>query len=204
MAFVRPLRIVALVIAMLPFSAAAREAELVVPTGQLKAPRRARSSAQAILDCNWHAAWRAPAGWQVAKVGGDVLAWKPDKTAILVNTSAPQKQLDQVRGIAARLVGAQIAFEPPSVTRHAKYKTTTTLRGTSTLSGAPVEVLIEQHWRGFRKDLVWLQIAVGKQHAESWRLMNAARSSLLMLVSHACECGYDCDTREKRRRREVE
>ena len=113
----------------------------------------------------------------------------------------PQKDLTVARKLAERVAGAPITFGRPEVVKKSRGHSTTTLRGQGALAGAPVEVLVVQHWRGFRKDLAWVQVAVGEQRAEAMRAMDAARGSMLMLVSHACECGYDCDRRADRRGR---
>ena len=191
---------VALVGAMAtPGAAAADERPaLTLPAEKARTqPRRARHDRRAILDCNWHGAWRAPEGWAVAKVAPEILTWNAERTAVLVHAAAPQKDLALARKVAERVAGTPITFGKPEVVKKNRWHSTTTLRGKGTLGGAPVEVLVEQHWRGFRKDLAWVQVAVGGRRAEGMRAMDAARASLLMLVSHACECGYDCDRRPR-------
>jgi hypothetical protein len=181
-----------------PAAAAETGPALTVPAeGARSQPRRARHDRRAILDCNWHGAWRAPEGWSVAKVGAEILTWNADRTAVLVHAAAPQKDLVLARKLAERVAGTGLTFGKPEVVKKSRWHSRTTLRGQGTLAGVTVEVLIEQHWRGFRKDLAWVQVAVGEKRAESTRAMDAARASLLMLVSHACECGYDCDRRPR-------
>jgi hypothetical protein len=177
-------------------SFAEREPTLTLPAADLRsAPRRLRVDQRAILDCSWHGAWHEPEGWRVAKVGDEVLAWNADQTAVLMHAAAPQKDLGPARKLAERVAGTAIAFGKAKVARKNRWHSTTTLRGEGKLAGASVEVLVAQHWRGFRKDLVWVQVALGERRGDSMRVMDIARASLLMLVSHACECGYDCDRR---------
>jgi hypothetical protein len=190
-----------------PLVPAAARAEATAPTltvppaGDRSQPRRARHDRRAIIDCNWHGAWKPPEGWTVAKAGTEILAWRADHAAVLVHAAAPQRDLAPARRIAERVAGTAITFGPPAVVKRSRWHATTTLRGQGTLAGAPVEVVVVQHWRGLRKDLAWVQVAVGEQRAAGMRAMDAARGSMLMLVSHACECGYDCDRRGSRKDR---
>ncbi len=61
----------------------------------------------------------------------------------------------------------------------------------SSIGGERVDV----HWMQ-RGDELWIAI-VTLHEAAATAAMDTARASYLRLVSHACECGYDCDRRPR-------
>jgi hypothetical protein len=182
------------VLVLLPALAAA--GEVVLPDVELhRPPAHPKAGGRSLLDCAWRNTWNPPKGWEAAAVGRDVFAWAPDRTAVIVRGSAPQRDLDRGRELAAQLAGAALAFTEPVKARKHKWRTTTTLSGSGTRDGQPVEVKIVQEWRGFARDLLWVEVAIGAQRADLLARMDAARDGALQLVSHACECKTDCDPR---------
>jgi hypothetical protein len=180
-----------LLIALAPSLASA--GELVLPDAtEHKPPARSKANRKQLLDCSWRGVWSPPGGWEVAAVGRDVLAWAPDRSAVIVRGSAPQRELARARALAAELAGTALDFSEPGVAKKHKWRSTTTLSATGTRGGEPIEVRITQEWRGFGRDLLWIEIAIGGERADRLAHMARARTGALLLVSHACECGTDC------------
>src|SRR5690606_35065032 len=100
----------------------------------------------------------------------------------------------QVSAISARLLGAAPRLEPASEERRSRWRVERRGFGRATLGGRTVE--LQARADGSRA--LWLAIAVGSDAPRPAAILDQVIGGWLMLTSHACECGYDCDPRSRR------
>ena len=149
-----------------------------------------------ILDCTSHSTWAEPDGWSVGASGDDVVAIAPDRHGILVRTHVTSERGRKVavtaadaRAIAARIAGVELTWTTPTVKKRDKYDHTTIVDTATT----GVAVRVVQRDRGYGRDVVWVEVADGPDHAAALATMDAARVGEAMLPDHACVCKTDCD-----------
>jgi len=162
-----------------------------------------RSKAGAVLLCETHGAWTPPDGFTAARAGTGVVA---RKGSMLVGVQFPKHGDDSFAQAMAAFVEGSLAWDAPTMKRiddwHAEATTYGRARAlvvvTRTLY-AGVDPATGKGRPGRAQtpdvDVVWLAAAPTQKDADD--LLDAALAKNLMLVDHACECGYDCSRRTK-------
>ena len=168
----------------------AQDAPFAAPEGSVPA----RLDRALVVDCAAHGVWRAPEGWATQRTpDGDVVALAPDGGAVLVRVQT-RTRTTHVRTTAdfLRIVTALVQRWAPGaslgeVTEHARsrWHVDRAVQGNATVRGTSMRVRAES--RGERQ--LWFAISP----AALSPAVDAAMESYLMLVDHACLCGYDCD-----------
>lgn len=197
----RAASICAATLALLTSVAVGQDAPLFAMPEDAVPARRARFDHARVVDCGAHGVWTPPAGWATARIASsDVVAIAPDGRALIARAST-RTRATRVRSAEAFLAAttalvARFAEGPPvlgEVVEHARsrWHVDRSVEGSASVRGAPVVVHAES--RGERH--LWASLAAGTNHDAE---LAAARESWAGLVSHACECEYDCDRRTER------
>jgi len=176
------------------FLASAQAPLLARPDGG-PAPR-SRYDRRMALDCADHGVWRTPEGWTTSGFAGGVLAVSPDGSAAVARVPARPRLRDDagfstlVHARIADLAGTAPALGPVMGDDINRWRRERFVEGSVRVGGQSLRVL----GHATRTAAVWLGVH-REPDAAARSAIEAAIASWAMLVSHACECRYDCDHR---------
>jgi hypothetical protein len=172
------------------------QAPLLRTPGAEAPPRRSSFDRHLLLDCAEHGVWRPPEGWTAHALDGGALALAPDGSAAIARVPARPRLRDDARfaalvaRIVERIAGAAPTLGAVEGRDRNRWRRERTIRGTVLASGSVLAV----SGRADRDAAVWVGL-YGPEDASARRSVEGAIASWAMLVSHACQCGYDCDRR---------
>ncbi len=162
------------------------------------APARERVTGGVLL-CKGHQTWTPPDGFTVTKLGDGAVARKDNR---LVALAYPAHEGDSYAKAAATFVNGMVAWDSPAMNKIDEWHAESTAHGhasnlaiaTLTLY-AGVDAATGKGRTNGTSDAIW--IAIAPTDKEAGDLLADARKKTLMLVDHACECGYDCLPKRK-------
>lgn len=179
---------------MLIPAAHAQQGPFAPPDGP--AARRARFDRRALVDCGAHAVFWPPAEWSARLLGPDVHLTSPDGRVRLIRPRAGVRTSEAFRErilqITSSLLDAPAVLEPVQEVRRNRWRTERTLIGTGRRAGRTIAI----EARSERRGAIWIALYADPR-PEDRAAVQAVTQSLAGLVSHACECGYDCDRRRR-------
>lgn len=125
-------------------------------------------------------------------VGSDVHLTSPDGRVRLIRPRARVRTSEAFRErilqITSSLLDAPAVLEPVQEVRRNRWRTERTLLGTGRRAGRAIAI----EARSERRGAIWIALYADAR-PEDRAAVQAVTRSLATLVSHACECGYDCD-----------
>lgn len=163
---------------------------LTIPEG--KAPRRYRRRSR-ILDCQCHAVWDTPEGWDAVVVGSATLVVDPSRTAMLAHFHGLREDLEPARELVRRVTGEAIDFAESSRRQVNRHVTIVEERS----EGSAIAATIVQGDRRARS-ATWVSVSLPNADPAAVEQLGRIRESFLLLTSHACACGYDCSRPQER------
>jgi hypothetical protein len=159
----------------------------------------------AVLDCAEHGVWEAPHGWSLFVLERTSVALAPDGGAAIARAPArPPLTEDAMLGTQAARVVERLTGESPTLgtveasgrnrwqrtRRVERWQRTRRVEGSVSVRGRTLRVVATSS----RTSALWVGLSPEGDTAARAAL-DAAMGSWLMLTSHACQCGYDCDRR---------
>lgn len=185
------MRSLAALVCFLPAVAFAQAALFALPADVTAPPR----SHGGVVDCAAHGVWHVPDGWSAGVLPSrDVVAVAPDGLALLARASTTGRRIRSAERFleATTVLVARFADAPEldTPTEHVvnRWRVERSVEGTARVDGTEVRVHAESD--GERE--LWITLAAGTEHDG---VVRAAIDGWVMLTSHACLCGYDCDHR---------